>query len=90
VRSLIYSVTEIRRESDFIAFLDLSLQTSLRQVSMIFMMSSGLVCSSGANASHVASIAGASSGSEDCSESLVTSGIVLCASSEMADIILMP
>ena len=43
----------------------------------------------GANASHTASISGASGRSEDCSESLVHSGIVLCISFDMADMILM-
>jgi hypothetical protein len=79
----------MRSESDFIACLELSLRMSLRQVSMIFIMSGGLVFSFGANASHTASISGASSRSEDCSESLVHSGIVLCISFDMADMILM-
>ena len=54
---------------------------------MIFIMSAGLLPSSCRNNSRVASMAGASNGSEGRLESLVTSEAVLCALSEIAEMI---
>jgi hypothetical protein len=46
---------------------------------MISIISAGSLSSSGRNNTRAASMAGTSSGSEGCSESLVMSGVVLCA-----------
>lgn len=54
---------------------------------MIFLISAGSSSSSGINNSRVASMAGASNGSEGCLESLVMSGEVLCTLSEILEMI---
>ena len=56
---------------------------------MISIMSAGSESStsSGRNNSRVASMSGASNGSEACSESVVMSGVLFCVSSEIDDMI---
>ena len=82
-----YSDTAISNESVLIAYFELCFSTSLIQVCMIFLISAGSSSSLGINNSRVASMAGASNGSEGCLESLVMSGEVLCTLSEIFEMI---
>jgi hypothetical protein len=84
-----YSDTAISKESDLIARFELCFSRSLRQICIIFVMSAGpsLSSVSGRNSSRVASMSGASDGSEGRSESLVISGVDHSAFSEIAEII---